>query len=95
MGQPGASAGLQAHRSGGVQNCPVARPNTAIRRVMGLLLRESGRQKSKTLLPAPLGTSVICPTSEAAEPRGAREALCRRRLPRDSGKHEIILLRIQ
>ena len=31
-------------------------------------------------------TSSICPTSEAAEPRGAREARCRGRLPRGSGR---------
>ena len=58
------------------KNSPVARPKMALRRVMGLLLRESRRQESKALLPAPLGISVICPASKAAEPRGAREAIC-------------------
>ena len=43
------------------------------RRVMGLLLRESGRRESKALLSGPLGISAICPASEAAEPRGVRE----------------------
>jgi hypothetical protein len=38
---------------------------------------ESGRGKSKALPSAPLGISVIYPASQAAEPRGAREALCR------------------
>ena len=38
MDQSGAPAGLQARRSGGVHNFPVARPDTALRRVMGLLL---------------------------------------------------------
>jgi hypothetical protein len=73
MGQSGEPAGLRAHRSGVVHNGPVARPNAALRRVMGPLLRESGRRKSKALLPGPLGISAICPTSEAAEPRGVRE----------------------
>src|SRR6266481_4985722 len=43
---------------------------------MGRLLRESGRRKSEALPSAPPGTRSICPTSDAAEPRGAREALC-------------------
>src|SRR5271163_96730 len=43
---------------------------------MGLLFRENRRQKSKALPSAPLGISATCPASEAAEPRGAREARC-------------------
>ncbi|MBB5342738.1 hypothetical protein HDF10_000688 [Edaphobacter lichenicola] len=39
---------------------------------------------SKALLSAPRGIRAICPASEAAEPRGAREAVGRRRLPRGS-----------
>src|SRR5277367_6696584 len=31
------------------KNCPVVRPNATLRRVMGLLLRENRRQKSKAL----------------------------------------------
>ena len=54
---------------------PVARPFTALRRVMGLLLQERGWRKSEALPSAPRGIRSICPTSEAAEPRGAREAL--------------------
>jgi hypothetical protein len=60
---------------------PVARPYTAVRRDGSLLLRERGRRKSEALPSAPLGTRSMCPTSEAAEPRGAREALCGGRLP--------------
>ncbi len=75
MGQSGASAGLQARRSGGVQNCPVARPDTALRRVMGLLLRGAGRQKSEALLSAPLGPA---PSARRAmlPNRGVRERPC-------------------
>jgi hypothetical protein len=75
MDQSGAPAGLQARRSGGVHNFPVARPDTALRRVMGLLLRGSGRQKSKTLLSAPLGTSAICRRAMLPN-RGVRERPC-------------------
>ncbi len=53
------------------------------------------KRKSEALPSAPPGTRSICPTSEAAEPRGAREALCHGRLPRGSGRQEIALLRIQ
>jgi hypothetical protein len=73
MGQSGASAGLQAHRSGGVQNCPVARPDMALRRVMGLLLRESGRQIEQS--------SPVCSTGDQRHPsgeRGCRTAGCER-----------------
>lgn len=94
-GQSDAPVGLQAHRSGDVQNCPVARPRTAFRCVMGPLLRKSERRKSKALLSAPLGISATCPASQAAEPRGAREAWCQRRLPRGSRRQKISLLRIQ
>lgn len=54
MGQSRASAGLPAHGSGGVQNCPVARPDTFLRRVMSLRLRGEQQTESKTLLSAPL-----------------------------------------
>ena len=47
---------------------------------------EQKTEESEALLSAPLGTSAICPASNAAEPRGAREARCRRRLPRGSGR---------
>jgi hypothetical protein len=73
MGQSGGSAGLQAHRSGGVQNCPEARPDSAVRRVMSLLLRESRRQKSKALLSAPLGNQ-----RHLSGERGCRTAGCER-----------------
>jgi hypothetical protein len=76
-------------------DCPVARPNAALRRVMGLLLRESGRLESKTLLSGPLGIRAISSGSEAAEPRGARETECRCRLPRSSKRQQIVQLRIQ
>jgi hypothetical protein len=62
---------------------------------MGPLLRESGRRKSEALLSAPLGISATCPANHAAEPRGAREAACQHRLPRDSRRQKISLLRIQ
>jgi hypothetical protein len=74
IGQSGRSAGLQTHRSGGVQNCPVVQPNATLRRVMGLSAPGEQQTKSKALLSAPRGISAICPASEAAEPRGAREA---------------------
>jgi hypothetical protein len=73
-------------------DCPVARPNAALRRVMGLLLHESGRRESEALWSGPLGIRAICPASEAAEPRGAREAECRCRLPRGSKRQQIVLL---
>ena len=76
-------------------DCPVARPNAALRRVMGLLLRESGRRESKALRSGPLGIRAILSGSEAAEPRGAREAECHCRLPRGSRRQQIVLLRIQ
>jgi hypothetical protein len=44
--------------------------------VMGLLLRKSGRRKSEALSSAQPGNRSIRPASDAAEPRGAREALC-------------------
>jgi hypothetical protein len=91
----GASAGLQAHRLVVFKNSPVARPSSVLRCVMGRLLRGSGRQESKALPSAPPGGRSICPTSEAAEPRGAREAICRSRLPGGSGRQGIALLRIQ
>ena len=75
MGQSGASAGLQAHRSGGVQNCPVARPDSALRRVMGLLLRESGRQK-RARLSCRFHRDQRHPSGE----RGCRTAGCERGL---------------
>ena len=60
---------------------------------MGLLLRGERRRKSEALPSAPRGIRSICPTSEAAEPRGAREALCHGRLPRGSGRQGVALLR--
>jgi hypothetical protein len=95
IGQSGTSVGLQTNRSGGSKNCPVVRPNATLRRVMGLLLRENRRQKSKALPSAPQGISATCPASEAAEPRGARDSPMRRRLPRSSWRQRIVHLRIQ
>jgi hypothetical protein len=90
LGQSGGSAGLPTHRSGGVQILPRGRPYMALRCVMDLPLRQSSGRKSEALPSALPGTSSICPTSEAAEPRGTREALCRRRLPRYSRRQESV-----
>jgi hypothetical protein len=54
-------------------DCPVARPNAALRRVMSLLLRESGRRESKALLSGPLGIRAICPGAKLPN-RGVRES---------------------
>ncbi len=70
-----ASAGLQARRSG-VEDCPVVRPNLALRRVMGRLLPVEGRQKSEALLSAPRGIRATCPASVRLPNRGVRERLC-------------------
>jgi hypothetical protein len=66
-----------------VQKCPAVRLNQT-QRVVGRLLREGGRQESKALLSAPCGTVPLTTANESAEPRGAREAVHRCRLPRDS-----------
>jgi hypothetical protein len=87
MGQSDVSAGLQAHRSGGVQIAPVVRLDSALRRVMGRLLRRSGRRRARLSCLLHQGISAICPSSQVAGPRGARDALCRRRLPRVSARH--------
>ena len=55
-------------------DCPVARPNAALRRVMSLLLHESGRRESKALLSGPLGIRAICPGAKLPN-RGVRERL--------------------
>jgi hypothetical protein len=55
---------------------------------MDPLLPKSGGRKSKALPPAPPGISAIWPAIRTAEPRGAREAICRRRLPRGSRSKE-------
>jgi hypothetical protein len=83
MDQSGALAGLQARRSGGVQNCPVARPTTALRRVMGLLLRGAGDKRARLsclLLwgPAPSARRAMLPN------RGVRERPCA-----DAGCHAV------
>jgi hypothetical protein len=55
------------------KNCPVARPDSALRRVMGLLLRESRRQ----IEPG----SPVCSTWDQCHPsgeRGCRTAGCER-----------------
>jgi hypothetical protein len=57
-------------------DCPVARPNAALRRVMGLLLRESGRRESKALLSGPRGSGP------SVRKRSCRTAGCERgRMP--------------
>jgi hypothetical protein len=66
---------------------PAVRPDR-FRRVMGRLLPEGEGQESKTLLSAPRGISATCPVHKAAEPRGARDAHCRCRLPRGSANAE-------
>ena len=76
-------------------NCPRGPAFYGYRRVMGLLFPERGRRKSEALPSAPPGIRSICPASEAAEPRGAREAVCHGRLPSGSGRQEVALLRIQ
>jgi hypothetical protein len=53
-------------------DCPVARPIAALRRVMGLLLRESGRRENEALLSGPLGSGPSCPGAKLPN-RGVRE----------------------
>lgn len=85
MGQSGASAGLQCAPLWVVQRSPRGPAG------FGLSARDgayrSGRtedRKNEALSSVPPGISAICPASYAAGPRGAREALCRYRLPRGS-----------
>jgi hypothetical protein len=52
MGQIGEPAGLQTHRSGVFKGSPQS-GWARLQRVMGRLLREDSRQKSKALLSAP------------------------------------------
>jgi hypothetical protein len=88
MVQPDASAGLQTHRPGGVQRLPRGPVGYCPSGRMGLWSGKAVDEKSEALLSAPLGISAICPASYATEPRGAREALCRRTLPRGSRRHK-------
>lgn len=95
MGQSDVSAGLQAHRSGGVQNCPVARLDSALWRVMGRLFRKSGRRESEALLSAPpkdqrhLSVEPGRRTAGCERGLGAAQVATRLRATQDS------LLRIQ
>jgi hypothetical protein len=93
-GPAGASAGLQAHLLVVQKIAPwpgLLRPSARD----GPSAPGERKAKSEALPSAPPGTRSICPTSEAAEPRGAREALCHGRLPGGSGRQGIALLRIQ
>jgi hypothetical protein len=84
MGQSGGSAGLQMHRSG-VLKSPRGLTGCVIRRAVGRPLRESGSQERRgSPVCAVRNRSTMRRASEAARPRGERDAVCRRRLPRDS-----------
>jgi hypothetical protein len=65
------------------KTCPGSGRNI-LRRVVERLLQKSGRQESEALLSAPRGNSSTSDDKQAAGPRGAREAVHRCRLPRDS-----------
>ena len=74
-GPADASAGLQAHPLVVFKRCPVARPSTALRRVMGLLLREERKTKERG--------SPVCSTGDQvhlSDERSCRTAGCERGL---------------
>jgi hypothetical protein len=63
----------------------VVRPVVALRRVVGPLLpKMEGRNEQSSPVCSTKGSGPIVQRALAAEPRGAREAVGRRRLPRDS-----------
>jgi hypothetical protein len=72
-GPAGASAGLQAHPLVVFKNRPVARPSTAFRRVMGLLVRGERKARERG--------SPVCSTGDQvhlSDERGCRTAGCER-----------------
>ena len=74
----------RSSRLEGVQKMPRGPAGCILRRVMGRLLRESSR-RGETRLSCLLHRGTVPPVQrESAGPRGARDAVCRRRLPRDS-----------
>ena len=84
IGQTGTSAGLQVQRWGAFEKkAPwLGRIKTPARG--GSAARAERDAEREALLSAPQRNSDPCPANEVAEPRGAREAVGRRRLPRKS-----------
>ena len=76
MGQSGASAGLQAHRSGVFKNMPRGPAGCGLRRVVGRLLRERQTRESEALLSAPRGNSATYPASEGCRTMGCERGRC-------------------
>ncbi len=74
--RPDESAGLQAHRSGDVQNCPVVRLDSALRRVIGRLSRRAEDEKEQSSpVCSTQGIRAICPASEARRTAGCERDL--------------------
>ena len=77
------------------KDCPVARPDVALRRVMGLLLRKNRDWKSEALPSAPLRDQRHLSDELCCRTAGCERGPMPAQVARGSRRHEINLLRIQ